>query len=413
MGGVQPQDLLVQRQARRVCARAGGARLGLRGARCACSTRLSHFFNNLRFPIVFVNDLLQGKPHAAARTLARFQINTFIGVLGLLRRRRRLGGSSRRTKTPVRRSASGAFRPARISCCRSSGRRIPRDAVGLAGDSALGFYTYFIPVPYVTVGASAINIVNERARYARRGRATPRRRRSTTTPSCATPTCSARWKPINDAISGRHRSGRRKICTMTRSTRTTSKRRHGRSAVGAALGARARAGASPRADGSATPSQVVDGLANQVLPILQDKSLSIGSEARKHRADRLPGDGLRHALEARPGAQLDEVLARAAGRIRQAEFKRHLSVTYGRNVESYHNEKVQILGEREESRGDVDRADQDPARRPQRRRRGRLPPAPARRAVEDHRRRSSKASAWSRTSARSSRTSSPTAAPTD
>ena len=41
----------------------------------------------------------------------------------------------------------------------------PRDAVGLAGDFALGFYTYFVPVPFVTLGASAINIVNERSRY--------------------------------------------------------------------------------------------------------------------------------------------------------------------------------------------------------------------------------------------------------
>lgn len=34
------------------------------------------------------------------------------------------------------------------------------------------------------------------------------------------------------------------------------------------------------------------------------------------------------------------------------EFKRHLSVTYGRNVESYKNERVQITGDREEARGD-------------------------------------------------------------
>lgn len=34
------------------------------------------------------------------------------------------------------------------------------------------------------------------------------------------------------------------------------------------------------------------------------------------------------------------------------EFKRHLSVTYGRNVENYGNEKVQITGDREEARGD-------------------------------------------------------------
>jgi len=35
-----------------------------------------------------------------------------------------------------------------------------------------------------------------------------------------------------------------------------------------------------------------------------------------------------------------------------AEFKRHLSITYGKNVENYHNEKVVITGDREEARGD-------------------------------------------------------------
>jgi phospholipid transport system substrate-binding protein len=34
------------------------------------------------------------------------------------------------------------------------------------------------------------------------------------------------------------------------------------------------------------------------------------------------------------------------------EFRQHLSVTYGRNIESYRNETIEILGDREEARGD-------------------------------------------------------------
>lgn len=34
------------------------------------------------------------------------------------------------------------------------------------------------------------------------------------------------------------------------------------------------------------------------------------------------------------------------------EFKRHLSITYGKNVENYRDEKVVITGDREEARGD-------------------------------------------------------------
>ena len=35
-----------------------------------------------------------------------------------------------------------------------------------------------------------------------------------------------------------------------------------------------------------------------------------------------------------------------------AEFRRHLSITYGKNVENYRDEKVVIIGDREEARGD-------------------------------------------------------------
>jgi phospholipid-binding lipoprotein MlaA len=47
-------------------------------------TSVSNFFTNLRFPIVAVNDLLQWKPKNAGVDVARFGINTTIGVLGFL-----------------------------------------------------------------------------------------------------------------------------------------------------------------------------------------------------------------------------------------------------------------------------------------------------------------------------------------
>ncbi len=37
---------------------------------------LDNFFDNLRFPIVFVNDILQGKPRSAAETSRAFRSNT-------------------------------------------------------------------------------------------------------------------------------------------------------------------------------------------------------------------------------------------------------------------------------------------------------------------------------------------------
>jgi phospholipid-binding lipoprotein MlaA len=45
---------------------------------------LRNFFRNLTEPVVFLNDLLQLKPGRAARTLARFTINSTVGLAGLL-----------------------------------------------------------------------------------------------------------------------------------------------------------------------------------------------------------------------------------------------------------------------------------------------------------------------------------------
>jgi phospholipid-binding lipoprotein MlaA len=45
---------------------------------------VSRFFDNSRLPIVFVNDLLQGKPKAAAVDAGRFLLNTVVGLVGFL-----------------------------------------------------------------------------------------------------------------------------------------------------------------------------------------------------------------------------------------------------------------------------------------------------------------------------------------
>jgi phospholipid-binding lipoprotein MlaA len=45
---------------------------------------VTNFLNNLRSPVVFINDVLQGDGRQAGTTAARFGINTTIGVLGVL-----------------------------------------------------------------------------------------------------------------------------------------------------------------------------------------------------------------------------------------------------------------------------------------------------------------------------------------
>lgn len=101
-----------------------------------------------------------------------------------------------------------------------------------------------------------------------------------------------------------------------------------------------------------TPSQVVDDLASQVLPILQDNALS--ADQKRDRIEQIAYQAMDFQILSKL------VLARNWSKFSPPqqsefvhEFKRHLSVTYGRNVENYNNEKVKILGERQAGKSDV------------------------------------------------------------
>ena len=104
------------------------------------------------------------------------------------------------------------------------------------------------------------------------------------------------------------------------------------------------------ADG-AGPRAVVQKVSDDTLAVLGDKSLS--ADAKRARVEQI----VYAAADFDTLSKL--VLARSWGTFTPeqqaqfvAEFKRHLSVTYGKNVENYNNEKVAIIGDREEARGD-------------------------------------------------------------
>jgi phospholipid transport system substrate-binding protein len=96
---------------------------------------------------------------------------------------------------------------------------------------------------------------------------------------------------------------------------------------------------------------VVQRMTDAALKVLGDKSLSNDEKLRR--------------LEDIASAETDFetmsrlVLARNWSRFSPAqqaefvkEFKEHLKVTYGRNIENYRNERIEIVAEREEQRGD-------------------------------------------------------------
>ena len=99
--GDEPRHLLVQRPGRRLRPRARRQGLGQDCARSPCEKSLSNFFQNLRFPIVAVNNLLQGKLLQSASDVGRFVVNTTVGVARLLRSGDRVGtGAAQRGLRP-------------------------------------------------------------------------------------------------------------------------------------------------------------------------------------------------------------------------------------------------------------------------------------------------------------------------
>jgi phospholipid transport system substrate-binding protein len=100
-----------------------------------------------------------------------------------------------------------------------------------------------------------------------------------------------------------------------------------------------------------TPMEIVQKTTDAVLAVLADKSLA--SDQKRHKIEDIVYDHFDfHTL-----SRL--VLARNWRRLTPEqqnefveEFKRHLSLTYGRNVETYHNERATITGDRQEPGGD-------------------------------------------------------------
>jgi phospholipid transport system substrate-binding protein len=99
------------------------------------------------------------------------------------------------------------------------------------------------------------------------------------------------------------------------------------------------------------PRAVVEATTDAVIAVLSDQSL--GTEEKRRRVEeivyaRVDFETLSRLVLAKNWNQLSEAQRGEFMR----EFKRHLSATYGRNVETYKQEKVRITADRAEARGD-------------------------------------------------------------
>ena len=100
-----------------------------------------------------------------------------------------------------------------------------------------------------------------------------------------------------------------------------------------------------------TPRDVVRKMSDAVIAVLEEKNLSADAKREKIRGivqGYIDFTTMSRLVLARNWSGLDDSQKAAF----TEEFKQHLSVTYGRNVETYNNEKVQITGDRDEGRGD-------------------------------------------------------------
>jgi len=106
-----------------------------------------------------------------------------------------------------------------------------------------------------------------------------------------------------------------------------------------------------RAGAALSPQDVVDQISSKVVAILGNGSLS-ADEKRKQIEDIVYAQVDFETLSRLVLGQNWKQLSAEQQQAFMQEFRQHLSVTYGRNIDSYKNEKVQIVGGREEARGD-------------------------------------------------------------
>lgn len=125
----------------------------------AVQRSISRFFDNSQLPVVFVNDLLQGKPKAAAVDAGRFLANTTIGLAGFLDPAAEWGLADHDEDFGQTLAVWGAG-PGPYLVVPFWGPSNIRDGAGALTDNA---WVWFVPVWYATTAARAGWAINDRS----------------------------------------------------------------------------------------------------------------------------------------------------------------------------------------------------------------------------------------------------------
>jgi phospholipid-binding lipoprotein MlaA len=122
---------------------------------------ISRFFDNVRFPIVMINNLLQGKVISASSDVGRFLVNSTIGVVGFFDVASEFG-LERHDEDFGQTLGYWGIPPGPYLMAPLLGPTNARDAVGRIADSAAAIYPWFAAAQY-TIGATAVNTINFRS----------------------------------------------------------------------------------------------------------------------------------------------------------------------------------------------------------------------------------------------------------
>jgi phospholipid-binding lipoprotein MlaA len=122
---------------------------------------ISRFFDNVRFPVVVVNDLLQAKFTAFGSDIGRFAVNTTVGVLGFMDPATGWGLERHDEDFGQTLGVWGVpFGPYLVLPL--MGPSNPRDAIGVAADSFASVYPWFVPL-YYAIAPIVVETVNTRS----------------------------------------------------------------------------------------------------------------------------------------------------------------------------------------------------------------------------------------------------------
>ncbi|MEM7021091.1 MAG: VacJ family lipoprotein [Pseudomonadota bacterium] len=108
---------------------------------------VNNFLDNLNTPVVLANDILQGEPYRAERTLGRFMLNTIMGLGGLIDVGGLVGMPERHSEDFGQTLAVYGVGEGPYLVLPLLGPSNPRDAFGFVVDFAFDPLTYVAPRP--------------------------------------------------------------------------------------------------------------------------------------------------------------------------------------------------------------------------------------------------------------------------